>query len=169
MSDVRPDTPASSNSLRVRRKKVRRAGLESQAAARTKELTALNAIAATLSQSLELSKILDTALEKTLQVMEIEGGGIYLVEEKSYILKIAAQRGFSPDFVQKIDSLQIGEGFSGEVALSGKPLMVKDIAEDPRLTRMAVVEAGIHSVLVVPLSSKGKVSGTLFAVTRGSR
>jgi GAF domain-containing protein len=48
-------------------------------------------------------------------------------------------------------------------------LVVKDITEDPRLTRMAVVDAGIHSVAIVPLSFNGKVSGTLFVVTREGR
>jgi GAF domain-containing protein len=155
--------------LRERGKRADRAGLESQMAARTKELSALNAIAETVSQSLDLSVTLDTALEKILQVMKIDGGGIYLLDERGEALKIAAQRGLSPELVEKIDMLRVGEGFSGEVVLSGKPLVVKDIAEDARLTRMAVVEAGIHSVTVVPLSSKGKVPGTLFVVTHGQR
>ena len=109
------------------------------------------------------------ALEKTIQVIEIDGGGIYLLDEMSGKLNIAAQRGFNAEFVDKIDALQVGEGFSGQVALSGKPLVVKNIAKDFRLTRTAVAEAGIRSVAVVPLSSKGKVPGTLFVVRRGRR
>lgn len=133
------------------------------------KLSTLNTIAATLSQSLDLPEILDTALKKTLEVMNLDGGGIYLLNEGGQVLKIAAQRGFSPEFVEAIDSLQVGEGFSGEVALSGKPLVVKDLPEDPRLTRMAVAEAGIRSVAIAPLRSKGKVSGTLFVLTRRRR
>jgi signal transduction protein with GAF and PtsI domain len=155
--------------LRARSTPFRRTGLERQVVARTKELSVLNAIAATVSQTLDLFEILDTALEEILQVMEIDGGGIYLLDERSGRLNIKTQRGFNAELVEKIDALQVGEGFSGEVALSGKPLVVKNIAGDPRLTRTAVAEAGIRSVAVVPLSSKGKVPGTLFVVRRGRR
>ncbi|MBL7184089.1 MAG: GAF domain-containing protein [Anaerolineae bacterium] len=145
------------------------AHLEQRVAERTKELAALNAIAATVSQSLHLDEILDDALDKTLQALEIEAGGIYLLDEEAEVLTIAAQRGFSPQFVADIDRSKLGNGFSGQVAQSGQPLVVKDASTDPRLTRTVVQEEGLRSLASVPLSSKGKVLGTLFAMTRGYR
>ena len=155
--------------LRVRNVEARSRALERQVASRAKELAALNAIAATVSQSLELDEILDGALDKTLQVMEIESGGIYLLDEDTGVLTIAVQRGFNPQFVAEIDRLKVGEGFSGRVAQSGEALVVRNVSADPRLTRMAVREEGLHSLASVPLSSKGKALGALFAVTRGYR
>ena len=146
------------------------AHLEQKVADRTKEMATLNAIAATVSQSLDLNEILDDALDKTLQVMEIEAGGVYLLdEEDDGVLTIAAQRGFSPGFVEEIDRLRVGEGFSGHVAQSGQPLVVRDASTDPRLSRMVVREERLRSLASVPLISKGKVLGTLFAITRGYR
>jgi GAF domain-containing protein/anti-sigma regulatory factor (Ser/Thr protein kinase) len=143
--------------------------LEQRVAARTKELAALNAIAAAVSQSLHLDEVLNGALEKTLQVMEIEAGGIYLLDEEAGVLTIAAHRGFSPEFVAGIDKLKVGEGFSGRVAQSGQPLLVENASTDPRLARMVVRDAGLRSAAIVPLSSKGKVLGTLFAMARVHR
>ena len=146
------------------------AHLEQRVADRTKEMATLNAIAATVSQSLDLNEILDDTLDKTLQVMEIEAGGVYLLdEENDGVLTIAAQRGFSPGFVEEIDRLRVGEGFSGHVVQSGQPLVVRDASTDPRLTRMVVREERLRSLASVPLISKGKVLGTLFAITRGYR
>jgi nitrate/nitrite-specific signal transduction histidine kinase len=145
------------------------AHLEQRVADRTKELAALNAIAATVSQSLDIAEILDHALDKTLEVIGIEAGGIYLLDEEANVLTIAAQRGFSPQFAAAVDKLKVGEGFSGRVVQSGQPLVVKDISADPRLTRMVVREEGLRSVAIVPLSSKGRVPGTLFTITRGYR
>jgi len=145
------------------------AHLELRVADRTKELATLNAIAAVVSQSLDLNEILKDALDKTLQMMEIEAGGIYLLDEEDGFLTVVAQRGFSPQVVAEIDRLKVGEGFSGRVAQSGQPLVVRDVSADPRLTRMAVKEEGLRSVAIVPLSSKGKVLGTLFAATHGYR
>jgi signal transduction protein with GAF and PtsI domain len=109
----------------------------------SKEFDALNAIAATVSQSLDLDEILNDALDKTLEVMEVEAGGIYLLDEAANVLKIAAQRGFKPQLVEEIDGLRVGEGFSGRVVLSGEPLVARDVASDTRLTRIAVREEGL--------------------------
>jgi len=155
--------------LRVRSIEARSREFENQVANRTKELAALNAIAATVSQSLDLDQVLNDALDKTLEVMEIEAGGIYLMDEEAKVLTVAAQRGFSPQFVAEIDRLKVGEGFSGRVAQSGQPLVVRNASTDPRLTRMVVREEGLRSLAIVPLSSKGKGLGTLFAVTHGYR
>jgi GAF domain-containing protein/HAMP domain-containing protein len=138
--------------------------LEKRVADRTKELAALNKIAAVVSRSLDLQEILNNALDKTLEVTRIDAGGIYLLDEETEVLNIVAQLGFSPQFVNEIDRLKVGEGFSGHVAQSGQPLVVQDISSDPRLTRTVAKEEGLHSMASVPLSSKGRVLGTLFAV-----
>jgi nitrate/nitrite-specific signal transduction histidine kinase len=145
------------------------AHLEQRVADRTKELAALNAIATVVSRSLDLEEILNDALDKMLEVMEIEAGGVYLLDEETEMLGVATYRGFDPQFVAEIDKLKVGEGFSGRVADSGQPLVVKDVSLDPRLTRTAVREERLHSLASVPLRSRGKVLGTLFAVTRGYR
>ncbi len=147
----------------------RRRHLEQQVTDRTKELSVLYEIAATVNQSLDLSETLDQALQKTLQVIGSDSGGIYLFDERTRILTITAYRGLKPDFIEKIDRLELGEGFSGRVALSGQPLMVKKLSGDLRLTRQAVIEEGLNSVAVVPLTSKRKVLGTIFAATHSYR
>jgi nitrate/nitrite-specific signal transduction histidine kinase len=143
--------------------------LERQVTDRTKELDTLNAIAAMMSQSLDLDVLLSNALDKTLQAMEIEAGGIYLLDESSNTLTIAAHQGFRAEFVAEVDNLKVGEGFSGRVAQSGEPMVVKDVSANPHLTRMAAREEGLRSLTIVPLSSKGRVLGTLFVVTYGYR
>jgi signal transduction histidine kinase len=143
--------------------------LEQRVAAQTKELATLNAIAAAVSSSLDLEDVLDSALDKTLEVMEIESGGIYLLDEESGLLNIVVQRGFEPDFVAGIDKLELGEGFSGRVVQSGQPMLVRNASTDPRLTREVVQDAGLRSAAIFPLSSKGKVLGTFFAIARTDR
>jgi nitrate/nitrite-specific signal transduction histidine kinase len=145
------------------------ANLEQKVAHRTQELSTLNAIATTVSQSLNLDEILNLALDKTLQAMDIEAGGIYVLDETVGTLSLATQRGFSPEAIPEIDRLQVGEGFSGRVVESGEPLAVADVATDHRLTRMVVRNEGLRSVAVAPLNSSGKVLGTLFAITHDYR
>ncbi len=155
--------------LRIKGVEARSRDLEAQVASRTGELVALNEIATVLNRPLDLQGVLGDALEKTLKVTRIEAGGIYLLDEKTQVLTIAAHQGFSPQFVSEIDGLQAGEGFSGLVIRSGETLVVRDVSADPRLTRMVVRDEGFHSLAVVPLKSRDQVRGTLFALTHGHR
>ncbi|NLF00229.1 MAG: GAF domain-containing protein [Anaerolineales bacterium] len=145
------------------------ANLEQHVEDRTRHLAALNAIATTVSRSLDIDQVLSEALDKTLVVMEVETGGIYLLDERSGTLRIASHRGLNPELVSEIDRLAVGEGFSGRVVQSGEPIVVADIASDARLTRIAVQDAGLHTLVIAPLSAKGRVLGTLFAMTRSPR
>ncbi len=155
--------------MRVKTIEARSQELEKQVAERTRELSAVNAISAVVSHSLDLDVMLVDALDETLSVMAIEAGGIYILDQANGLLTIAAQRGFSPGLIDAIDRLRVGEGFSGRVAQSGKALVVRDISADSRLTRSAVMDEGLHSLASVPLQAKGEILGTLFTVTRGYR
>jgi GAF domain-containing protein/HAMP domain-containing protein len=145
------------------------ASLEDRVTSRTNELAALNAIASVVNQSLDLDEILAGALETTLEVMGVEAGGIYLLDRSNSLLTIAAQRGLAADLIADIDHLRVGEGFSGRVVESGKPLVVRDVSSDPRLSRDVVRDAGLQSVAIVPLSCKQKVLGTLFTISFNPR
>jgi signal transduction histidine kinase len=116
-----------------------------------------------------LGTILNLALDKTLQAMGIEAGGIYLLDEDSGMLYLAVQRGFNPQASPEIDRLRVGEGFSGRVVESGEPLVVDDASADPRLTKTVVRKEGLRSLAVAPLNSRGKVLGTIFAITHDHR
>jgi len=71
--------------------------------------------------------------------------------------------------VTEIDNLKVGEGFSGQVAQTGEPLVVQDLSTDARLTRSVVKESGFHSLAIAPLVSRGQLLGTLFVITHGHR
>lgn len=144
-------------------------GLENRVAERTRVLSTLIDIAAAVNQTLDLQETLNHSLEKTLEVLRIEAGGIYLLDEKQQELQLAVHRGYTPELITEMDHLAVGEGFNGFVAEVCQPLVVDEIAEDSRLTRLAVPSAGIHSLVSVPLRSKDKLLGTLFGTTYAPR
>ncbi len=143
--------------------------LEQRVADRTSELSALYSIASVLSRSLDLDEILAGALIKTIEVMEVEAGGIYLLDPAVDLLKVVVHRGFSDALIEGIDELKVGEGFSGRVAETGRSMVINDLTEDPRLTRSIVTQEGFHSVTIAPLVSGGRVHGTIFLATKQLR
>ncbi len=134
-----------------------------------KRLAALNQISSTVSASLELGHVLNSAIENVVDVMQADVGWIFLLDERRKELTLAAHRGTSEELARGVDKLRVGEGFNGRVAESGKPLIVEDASKDPRLTREVVSRFEIRSTLIVALSSKGKVNGTISIAMRSYR
>ncbi|MEE8173947.1 MAG: PAS domain-containing protein, partial [Dehalococcoidia bacterium] len=69
--------------------------LEQQIIAANQELLALNAIASTVAQSLDLDTILNSAFDKVLELMKASTGGILLLDEESQTLCYRIHRGLS--------------------------------------------------------------------------
>jgi len=133
------------------------------------QLAALNQTSSVVSESLELSQVLKGSVDNAMDVMGVDAALVFLLDEETGELTLAAHQGVSEGFVQGVGSLKLGEGFNGRVAQTGEPLFVEDASEDPGLTRMVVREERIRSQIIVPLKSKGKVMGTLCAAMRSDR
>jgi signal transduction histidine kinase len=132
-------------------------------------LRAINAVAAIVTGSLELEQILNSALDKVLEVTNLEAGLIFFLDRRSQELILAAYRGVSKESAAGVDRLKLGEGFCGRTAQSGEPMVVQDSSRDHRLTRLAVQREGLRAQIIVPLKSKGEVQGVLALATHSSR
>jgi PAS domain S-box-containing protein len=126
-----------------------------------RRLAALNQISSTVSESLDLNHVLNGAIDNVVDVMQADVVQIFLLDEETNELSLASHRGSSEELSRGVDRLRLGEGFNGRVAQSGEPLYVEDASQDSRLTREVVSRFKLHSTLIVPLSSKRKVNGTL--------
>jgi len=135
--------------------------LENKIEQRTKELSALNAVVTTISQSLNLDKILNDTLNKILTVMEMEAGVVHLLDEKADQLIIMVHRGLSPEYVQKIGKLKPGANIAGRVVQSGEPIVVNDVMDSPETTAMVGERGKFRAYISLPVKSKNKVLGTL--------
>ncbi|MGA9350961.1 MAG: ATP-binding protein [Anaerolineae bacterium] len=128
-----------------------------------RKISALNAIAATVSRSLNLEEVLNSTLEKVLEVMRIETGAIALMNEQTGELSFTVHRGFPEELPHEADSLKLGQGLTGRAAQSGKPILVEDIFEEAALskTELEMKDRGFRSFACIPLESKEKVLGVM--------
>jgi len=130
------------------RKEMRRELLE-----RTEDLSAINAIAATVSRFVDLEEILSEVLTKVLELMKMEGGIIFLIREEDGRLAPVVQKGFW--------ATEEAVEMARQVAERGETLMVSDLASDPQLVGMKVRRGEWGSLASVPLKSKDKVQGVM--------
>ena len=133
------------------------------------DLQLLNDVATALTTSLDVDEILDKTLTLVTEYLEVEAGEIFLREDGEQELFLAMHCGDFSEAFSQVDRFEVGQGFIGMVAASGKPLVSTNLQEDMRFLRPAVLEAGFQCIACIPLSAGGKVVGVLSAATRRNR
>jgi len=143
--------------------------LEQRVQDRTQELATLNAITATVSRSLELDEILHDALDKTLEVMNMEAGGAFRLDESGERMTLIAHRGLSEPFVVQAEHLPLAASLTGQAARAKRPV-VRPVAEyAPSALKAALQNEGLAWVISIPLIAKGQVLGSLNLASRTPR
>ena len=126
---------------------------------RNKELLALNAIAATVSQSLDLDRILHNALEQVHQ-LDILGSQaqsiIFLLDEQTGTLQFAAQHGAPPDHPCLIRPPKIGDCLCGIAVATGEVSITKNVRSSH-----CPLEESKHHHICLPLKIRTKTLGVL--------
>lgn len=133
--------------------------LQKRASQRTKELSVFNTFAKILTGHRDTDMIMQETIEMLLLLMEADGGWIYLVDDETGELHLAVQKGITDDLCDGGGGAsKHRECFTGKVFSSGRPLLVKNASEDPRV---ACSDGRIESMAGIPISSKGLILGAL--------
>jgi signal transduction histidine kinase/putative methionine-R-sulfoxide reductase with GAF domain len=134
------------------------AGAESREAHR---LEAFASIASGLAQSPDLPSALEASLSATLLALDLDVGGVYLLDEESGELKATPHhRGVPPHYAEEVARFQRGEGHIGRALASVTPLVVRDITATPE-AREATRQLGVRTAVFVPLYARGRAVGVM--------
>ncbi len=106
---------------------------------------------------LELNELLEKIPQLIARLTTFSVFAVYLLDEHREELRIAYAVGYPEDAV-KSTRLKVNEGLVGVAVAEQRPILVNDVASDPRY--IAVVP-GAQSDLVVPLRHKGQVLGAI--------
>jgi Nif-specific regulatory protein len=102
----------------------------------TKNMSILIEINQAVNRSLELKDSLQATLQILLNSYQIKSGVIFLAEESGKSLSPAASIGYNVDVTQT--RFAVGEGLTGRIAESGKPIIVPQVSKEPLyLNKMA--------------------------------
>lgn len=117
-----------------------------------------------LSSSFDIEKNLSSILKVLSDLLEMQRGTITLVDPKTNELKIEVAQGLTREEMQR-GRYKIGEGITGKVVGSGKPMVVKDVGSDPsflnRTQARNNLEQRKYAFLCVPIMAGNKVIGAL--------
>lgn len=130
----------------------------------TKQFAILNAIGASVNESLDLAEALDRVLDETLGLLNLEVGEIRLLDEESNELIIRTQRGLSPEFMRLAGQQPVTEILTESLALTGEPIVEEDLATSPRY--LLAQQEGLRALAIFPLRARERLLGTLSLATR---
>lgn len=136
---------------------------------RNEDLALINDLAATLTSSLEVEDILDHTLTRVMNHLEVEAGEIYLAEDDGQALRLALHKGEAADAFMTRERFQLGEGYIGTVAQTGRPMVTRDLVNDVHYLRRGVVEAGFRCIACIPLAARESVIGVMCVASRRDR
>jgi len=139
--------------------------LERRISERNQELEALFAVGRAATSSLNLSELLDKALEAVLDVTSAESAEVWLTTASSE-LTLERQRGLAAEAFRERTRLRLGEGLPGLAALKRTPVVVHDLGGDLRFLREEVKKLGFQTFCALPLQHRGETVGVLAVAAR---
>ncbi|NLE76961.1 MAG: GAF domain-containing sensor histidine kinase, partial [Chloroflexi bacterium] len=143
--------------------------LEETLVRRNEQLSAFNALARTVSRSLELEEVLQRALDRVVEMDRMDVAAIFLVSEQLGGLELKALHGLTPDSARLVSRLGLLEGDCGGVVQTGKMVVIPDLRQFNRSRSRALAKDKLRSLVHVPLSAKGQVLGSMCIGNRARR
>lgn len=136
---------------------------------RNRDLTLLNELGQSLTALLDLKQVVDRLLEVVTEVVNAEGGSLWLWDEEreGWLVCQAARH---HDVGHQMVNLRLspGEGIAGWVAQTGEGVAVQHAPDDRRFTPNIDARTAFHttSLLAAPLRVRDDIIGVLEVVNR---
>jgi diguanylate cyclase (GGDEF)-like protein len=107
-------------------------------------------------------------MEKMAEHFRPDTWSLLMVDDEKHELYFAIAVGDAAEMLKTV-RLKVGEGIAGWVAQHGEPLIVPDVAADPRFSRRIddMTKWQTHSIICIPLKAKHKVLGVIQLVNVG--
>jgi len=135
---------------------------------RSRDLASLLAVADTATQSLDIGKVLNDALEKSLEILGFDVGFIRVLEPESKTMVVRAVRGLrSPEFLAYATPIASERRNVSRIVFETKePYVTPDIRKNPLYKNRVMQREGVISTAAAPVMSKSRVLGVIVVGSR---
>jgi len=134
-----------------------REGTEESLAERTKQLEAVRTISEEITRELDLTRLLQLILRRTMEFVGASTGVIRLWDDATQMLVPSA----SQDEGRLLWPLRLGEGVSGTVAQRRQGMIVNDFRKSPYATPRHLEHTTFNAILAEPLLYRDRLVGVI--------
>jgi len=131
---------------------------EAEIQAHNRELSVLNRIIGASASATDIGETLERVLTATLGLLELSGGGIYLIEPQKQRARLVCTQGLPEGFPPQPCIPDITAQPYAEVLMAGEPLFLDD---HPHLRYPGESEGTPHPYASIPIMAHGKIIGAL--------
>ncbi|HKW91544.1 MAG TPA: ATP-binding protein [Methylomirabilota bacterium] len=124
------------------------------------KLGTLNEMVELAARIPRIQDLLGLVLQSTMRAVRATVGSIMILDRNRTVLRLAASRGI-PDEVIPAVEVKVGEGVAGKVVEMGEPVLVDDIASDPRFNKANDPQYGNGSFICMPIRVGDRVIGVI--------
>jgi two-component system NtrC family sensor kinase len=136
---------------------------------RNRELLALNSIAELLGESGPLEDVLTRALQKVTELLVVDTGALYLLDEAGKILKRVAGVGHRSEVGRYVPPIEISSSLLEQVRHARATVLSGSALATPDYLRALQEKEGVQDTQVAILWSKDRVLGALVVGCRSRR
>ena len=139
--------------------------VESQASElkrRADQLDALREASIALTTELDLGLVLQRVVDRSRSLVHTQYAALGVLDEEGQYIEQFITSGLDPIVRAQMGELPRGHGLLGVLITEGKPIVIPEIGADPRSVGFPPNHPPMHSLLGVPIRSKGKVIGDLY-------
>jgi Nif-specific regulatory protein len=122
----------------------------------------LKEISSWVSSVQDLDRLLELIIESAAQVVQAKAASLLLVEPKTNTLFFQVATGDKKDEIKEY-RVKMGQGIAGHVAMTGEPLLIDDVANDPRWYKeiSESIRFETQSIACVPLKLNEETIGVV--------
>lgn len=134
---------------------------------RAQQLETLNDVIRYINSEQDVDRLLNLILEKAIELLNVEAGSLMLRDQDNGELEFVVVHG--PTSEELVGTrLPLGKGVAGQVAQTGKPVLVNDVADESHWFSGVDDDTQFRtrSILTVPLVRQQIVIGVLQVINR---
>ncbi|MBI1801207.1 MAG: GAF domain-containing sensor histidine kinase [Chloroflexi bacterium] len=135
---------------------------EAEVRQRTEQLAALHDAALALTTELDLATVLQKVIDLSRGLANARYGALGVLDGQGRYIDQFITSGLSPEQRAQVGPPPRGHGLLGILIKQGEPIRIPDIARDDRSVGFPPNHPPMHSLLGVPITSKGKIIGDLY-------
>ena len=141
--------------------------LSQELQAHMEELAVVDEVSRIISSTLDIDQVYDQFATEVNKLAPFDRASIQVIDHDSGTFTVRHLHGQIQTRVHAGDVVPLVGSHAEHSIASGRSEITADIAVDPRfLTDPDLIEAGLHSTLVVPLVSKGRVIASMMLSSR---
>ena len=129
---------------------------------RADQLDALREASLALTTELDMGLVLQRVVDRSRALVHTQYAALGVLDEQGKYIEQFITSGLDPAVRAQMGELPRGHGLLGALITDGTPIVIPQIGADPRSVGFPPNHPPMHSLLGVPIRSKGKVIGDLY-------